>query len=79
MFNEDNTIEQMVLATLQANGWKYIEAEKLSRHYSDVMVESMVRDALIRLNPEIAEDPSSHLQAAHSDLVRAAAQPHHAE
>lgn len=58
MFNEDNTIEQMVLATLQANGWKYIEAEKLPRHYSDVMVESMVRDALIRLNTEIAEDPS---------------------
>lgn len=58
MFNEDNTIEQMVLATLQENGWKYIEAEKLPRHYSDVMVEPMVRDALIRLNPEIAEDPS---------------------
>ena len=58
MFNEDNTIEQMVLATLKANGWKYIEAEKLPRHYSDVMVESMVRDALIRLNPEIAEDTS---------------------
>lgn len=58
MFNEDNTIEQMVLATLQENGWKYIEAEKLPRLYSDVMVEPMVRDALIRLNPEIAEDPS---------------------
>lgn len=58
MFNEDNTIEQMVLATLQENGWKYIEAEKLPRHYSDVMVEPMVRDALIRLNPEIAEDSS---------------------
>ena len=52
MFNEDNTIEQMVLATLQANGWKYIEAEKLPRHYSDVMVESMVRDALIRLRSQ---------------------------
>lgn len=58
MFNEDNTIEQMVISTLKANGWKYIPAEELPRTYSDVMVEPMVKDALIRLNPEIAEEPS---------------------
>lgn len=58
MFNEDNTIEQMVLTTLKSNGWKYISAEELQREYSDVMVESMVKEALIRLNPEIAEEPS---------------------
>ncbi|MCM1188285.1 MAG: HsdR family type I site-specific deoxyribonuclease [bacterium] len=58
MFNEDNTIEQMLLATLRKNGWKYIPAEELPREYSDVMVEPMVREALIRLNPEIAEEPS---------------------
>lgn len=57
MFNEDNTIEKMVLDTLQHNGWKYIPAENLDRRYSDVMVESMVKEALIRLNPEIAEIP----------------------
>lgn len=57
-FNEDNTIEQMTIATLQSNGWKYIPAEELPREYSDVMVESMVRNALIRLNPEIAAEPS---------------------
>lgn len=56
-FNEDNTIEQMVITTLKANGWKYIPAEELPREYSDVIVEPMVKDALIRLNPEIAEDP----------------------
>ena len=27
MFNEDNTIEQMVISTLKGNGWKYIAAE----------------------------------------------------
>ncbi len=58
MFNEDNTIEQMVIDSLRKNGWTYIEAEKLDRQYSDVMVESMVKEALIRLNPEIAEEPS---------------------
>lgn len=58
MFNEDNTIEQMVISTLKGNGWKYIAAEDLPRRYSDVMVEPMIKEALIRLNPEIAEDPS---------------------
>ena len=57
-FNEDNTTEQMLLATLQRNGWEYIPAEDLDRDESDVMVESMVRSALVRLNPEIAQDES---------------------
>ena len=57
-FNEDNTIEQLTLQVLQSNGWKYIPSEELPREYSDVMVESMVRNALIRLNPEIAAEPS---------------------
>lgn len=58
MFNEDNTIEKMLLVTLQRVGWKYIEAENLPRQYADVLVEPMVKEALIRLNPEIAEEPS---------------------
>ncbi len=58
MFNEDNTIEQMILATLKENGWKYVPADELPRVYSDVMVEPMVKEALIRLNPEIAADPT---------------------
>lgn len=58
MFNEDNTIEQMALASLQKNGWKYVPAEDLPRRYDDVLVEPLVKEALIRLNPEIAEEPS---------------------
>lgn len=58
VFNEDNTIEQMLISSLKNNGWKYIPAEDLPRNYSDVMVEPMVKEALIRLNPEIAEEPS---------------------
>ena len=57
-FNEDNTIEQMVISTLKNNGWTYIPAEELPRAYSDVMVEPMVKEALIRLNPEIKAEPS---------------------
>lgn len=57
MFNED-TFEKMVCDTLKNNGWKYIPAEELPREHSDVLVESMVKDALVRLNPCIAEEPS---------------------
>lgn len=57
-FNEDNTIEQMIVSTLGSNGWTYIPAEELPRDYSDVLVEPMVKEALIRLNPEIKAEPS---------------------
>lgn len=57
-FNEDNTVEQLFIDSLKKNGWKYIPADELPRDTTDAIVEPMVKDALIRLNPEIAEDPS---------------------
>jgi type I restriction enzyme R subunit len=75
MFNEENTVEQMVLDTLcggvtsnmvaeelasyggEIKGWRFVSAEELPRQHSDVLVESMVREALIRLNPEIKAQP----------------------
>lgn len=68
MFNEENTVEQMILNMLceeppseqgstYSRGWRFVPAEKIHRQYNDVFVESMVRDALIRLNPEIANQP----------------------
>lgn len=33
--------------------WRFVPAEELPRRNEDVLVESMVRDALIRLNPEM--------------------------
>lgn len=41
----------------ETKGWRFVPAEQLSREHSDVLVESMVRDALIRLNPEIEVQP----------------------
>ena len=60
MFNEDNTIEQMMLTKLQQNWWHYIPTEELPRAQNEVLVESMVKAALIRLNPEIAEECTSY-------------------
>ncbi|MGP1508583.1 MAG: type I restriction endonuclease [Sphaerochaeta sp.] len=58
MFNEDNTIEQMIITKLQQNWWHYMSADELPRKQNEGLVESMVKSALVRLNPEIAEDPS---------------------
>lgn len=57
MFNE-NEFEKMIVDVISKNGWTHIPADKLHRDYTDVLVEPMVKQALIRLNPEIAEEPS---------------------
>ena len=31
LFNEDNTMEQMIISILKENGWTYIPAEDLPR------------------------------------------------
>ena len=41
----------------EIKSWRFVAAEELPRQHSDVLVESMVRDALIRLNPEITAQP----------------------
>ena len=41
----------------KAAGWKYLPAAEVPRNPADVMVEPWVREALVRLNPEIAERP----------------------
>ncbi|MCL2476576.1 type I restriction endonuclease [Candidatus Bathycorpusculum sp.] len=56
MFYESD-LEQLLVDIISKNGWEYISADKLRRSHADVLVESMVRDALIRLNPEIATKP----------------------
>jgi type I restriction enzyme R subunit len=38
-------------------GWQFIPADRLPRDFNDVLVETHLREALIRLNPEIAEKP----------------------
>lgn len=56
-FNEENTVEQMILDTCQDLGWEFVSGPQLPRQAGDVFLESNLRDALIRLNPEIADQP----------------------
>ena len=41
----------------KGSGWYYVSALALPRRINDVFIEGYVRDALIRLNPEIASQP----------------------
>ena len=56
-FNEANAVEEFLLDRMVVAGWTYGHGPALPRSSADVMVEPMVRDALLLLNPEIAVDP----------------------
>ncbi len=58
MFNEFNSVERLCLKTLQDQGWEYIPGPDLPRKTDDVIIWSHLREALIRLNPSIAEQPA---------------------
>ncbi len=57
MFNEANAVEDFLLGRMTALGWTYVHGPRLARTPNDAMLESSVRAALLRLNPEIASDP----------------------
>ena len=73
-FNELNSVEYFIIhqlsgvnlndeiaiqesSTTNAN-WRYLQSEQLDRGVNEVLVESELRNALIRINPEIQQEPS---------------------
>ncbi len=64
MVNEANSVEDFIRDLLCGKagarlglGWEYIPRNQLPRSNGDVLVDTHLRDALILLNPEIAERP----------------------
>jgi type I restriction enzyme R subunit len=57
-FNEQNSVENYVRDLLIPMGWKYVPNSELNRKQSDPLVEDLLRDALVKLNPEIKADVS---------------------
>ena len=57
VFDEANTAEAMVLDRMTKQGWTYIHGPSLQRSTSDVLLESVLAGALVRLNPDIAAQP----------------------
>ena len=61
LFNEDNTVEQMLILKAKENGWSYVKADDVPRSGFDaVLVETWLRDALLKLNP-IDEDQAEQV------------------
>ena len=57
MFNESNTVEAFARDLVKSIGWTFVDRDALPRQPQDVLVESDLREALVRLNPTIAERP----------------------
>ena len=51
MFNEDNTVEQMLIEAATQSGWQYVKSQDIPRSSDSVLVESWLLEALVRLNP----------------------------
>ncbi|MDP8299191.1 MAG: type I restriction endonuclease subunit R [Candidatus Tantalella remota] len=55
-FNEQNTIEEYVISKL-SNKWKYIPSDQLGRDEQGILIESLLKKSLMRINPEIRMIP----------------------
>ena len=66
-FNEDNTVEQMLINAAAQRGWIYVEPKFVPRLPDEVLVVEWLLEALLRLNPitsEQAEQVIYKLRAA---------------
>lgn len=66
-FNEDNTVEQMLINAAAQRGWIYVEPRFVPRLPDEVLVTEWLLEALLRLNPitpEQAEQVIYKLRAA---------------
>ena len=50
-FNEENTVEQMLINAAAQRGWIYVEPKFVPRLPDEVLVVEWLLEALLRLNP----------------------------
>ncbi|SDN05093.1 type I restriction endonuclease subunit R [Allokutzneria albata] len=58
-FTEASTIQTSLLDWAEDAGWEHVPGIVLPRDEHDVVIESWAREALLALNPDLAEDPES--------------------
>lgn len=56
-FSESSTVQVWLEDRVSTFGWRVVPADLLPRTHTDVLCEEWVVDALVRLNPAIAEQP----------------------
>lgn len=64
-FNEANSVRDFVRDLLTTVDVPFVPGRNLPRSTSDVLVESAVKDALVRLNPEIKAEPHKADEVIH--------------
>lgn len=57
-FNEANTVRDFIRDLVKSPDCPFVPGSSLPRAEMDVLLEGIVKNALIRLNPEIAEEPA---------------------
>ena len=50
-FNEDNTVEQLLISAAKKAGWRYVAASDIPRLQDEVLVIEWLMEALLKLNP----------------------------
>jgi type I restriction enzyme R subunit len=58
MFTEANAVEEFILDRMVREGWTYVFGPDLQRTTGDVLLESVLTEALCTLNADIADDPA---------------------
>lgn len=56
-FSEANSVRDLIRDKLGDIGWNYVPSASLPRNRNEVMIEEYLKQALIRLNPEISVQP----------------------
>lgn len=79
MFNEANAVRDFVRDLIKSPRVPFVPGKQLPRTTSDVLMEAQVKDALVRLNPEIEADPDKADEVIHklrALLISARNSPH---
>lgn len=66
-FNEDNTVEQMLINAAKKNGWTYVPANEVPRPTDEVLVVEWLMEAILKFNkitPDQAEQVIYKLRSA---------------
>ena len=71
-FNEENVTEKMCIKVAEELGYTYISPDELCRPYDSVIVESLLHDALLRLNPITDEEADIVIERLKSYIGRGA-------
>lgn len=73
-FNEDNTVEQMLIHSAKETGWQYVPAYDVPRRADQVLVEDWLMEALLRLN-DITRDQAAQVIYQLRTVIQGGASP----